>query len=172
MHTALNVLHLFLAIGLVGLVLIQHGKGADAGAAFGSGASATVFGARGSASFLSRATAVLAALFFVTSMALAYFARQVDEPKGLMERVGEPPAPAQGTGVRSDSQEGVPPVPGTGSGESTDVPVIPPAEVPAEDKPPPVPVSEVGGPEAEPAPVQVPDIAPEPSDAGEQPSEN
>ncbi len=69
METILTVLHLFLAIGLVGLVLIQHGKGADAGAAFGSGASATVFGSQGSANFLSRATAIFAALFFATSLA-------------------------------------------------------------------------------------------------------
>ena len=61
------------AIGIVGLVLLQRGKGADAGAGFGAGASGTVFGARGSASFLTRATAVLATLFFITSLALAYF---------------------------------------------------------------------------------------------------
>ena len=64
MQTILVVAHLFLAIGLIGLVLMQHGKGADAGAAFGSGASGTVFGAKGAANFLSRSTAVLAALFF------------------------------------------------------------------------------------------------------------
>ncbi len=64
MQTILVVFHLFLAIGLIGLVLMQHGKGADAGAAFGSGASATVFGAQGSASFLSRATALLARAVF------------------------------------------------------------------------------------------------------------
>ncbi len=85
MQTILVVFHLFLALGLVGLILIQHGKGADAGAAFGSGASATVFGAQGSASFLSRATAALAALFFITSMTLAYFSTQSRQPQGLME---------------------------------------------------------------------------------------
>ena len=95
MNTVLTVLHLFLALGLIGLVLMQHGRGADAGAAFGSGASATVFGARGSGSFLSRATAVLATLFFITSMALAYYAAQIGEPEGLMDRV-EVPAPAAG----------------------------------------------------------------------------
>ena len=86
MQTILTVFHLFLAIGLVGLVLIQHGKGADAGAAFGSGASSTVFGARGSASFLTRTTAALAALFYVTSMVLAYFASQKVEVEGLMDK--------------------------------------------------------------------------------------
>jgi preprotein translocase subunit SecG len=87
METILTVLHLFLAIGLVGLVLIQHGKGADAGAAFGSGASATVFGSQGSANFLSRATAIFATLFFATSLWLAYFAMQSNEPQSLMEAV-------------------------------------------------------------------------------------
>ncbi|MGD8574231.1 MAG: preprotein translocase subunit SecG, partial [Gammaproteobacteria bacterium] len=62
LHTILVIVQVFLSLGLIGLILLQQGKGADAGAAFGSGASATVFGARGSASFLSRTTAVLAAL--------------------------------------------------------------------------------------------------------------
>jgi preprotein translocase subunit SecG len=92
MQLILTVLHLMLAIGLIGLILIQHGRGADAGAAFGSGASSTVFGAQGSGSFLTRSTAVIATLFFLTSMALAYFAAQVGEPGGLMDNV-EVPAP-------------------------------------------------------------------------------
>jgi len=97
MHTILVVFHLFLSIGLIGLILIQHGKGADAGAAFGSGASATVFGARGSANFLSRTTAILAALFFITSLALAWLAMNSAREAGLMESapaVEEIPAPA------------------------------------------------------------------------------
>jgi len=92
LHTALIVIHLLLAMGVIGLVLIQHGKGADAGAAFGSGASATVFGARGSSNFLSRATGVLAALFFATSIALASLAMNTGEKAGLMDAV-EQPAP-------------------------------------------------------------------------------
>ncbi len=90
MQLFLTILHLLLAIGLIGLILIQHGKGADAGAAFGSGASATVFGSRGSASFLTRTTAIMATAFFLTSMALAYFAAQVGEPRGLMDDVVVP----------------------------------------------------------------------------------
>jgi len=133
MQTVLNVFHLFLAIGLVGLVLIQQGKGADAGAGFGSGASATVFGARGSGSFLSRATAALATLFFLTSMALAYFASQVEQPEGLMEDVEVPAAPAP---LPVETQQDVPVVPGSGGGEPTDVPVVPSAATPVEDKPP------------------------------------
>ena len=85
MESVLVVVHLFLAIGLVGLILIQHGKGADMGAAFGSGASASVFGARGASNFLSRTTGILAALFFATSLTMAYFAMQVTEPETLME---------------------------------------------------------------------------------------
>lgn len=61
------------AIGMIGLVLVQHGKGADMGAAFGSGGSGSLFGASGSANFMSRATAVLATIFFVCTLALAYF---------------------------------------------------------------------------------------------------
>ena len=72
MFSILVVLQVIIAIALIGLVLIQHGKGADAGAAFGAGASGTVFGAKGSANFLSRSTAALAAAFFITSLALAY----------------------------------------------------------------------------------------------------
>ena len=72
MHTVLVIAQVLVAISLIGLILIQHGKGADAGAAFGSGASGTVFGARGAANFLTRTTAVLAAAFFASSLGLAY----------------------------------------------------------------------------------------------------
>lgn len=67
-------IHILIGISVIGLVLIQHGKGADMGAAFGSGASGSLFGASGSANFLSRATAVLAAIFFITSLSLSYIA--------------------------------------------------------------------------------------------------
>jgi len=87
MQTILIVVHLFIALGLIGLVLIQHGKGADAGAAFGSGASATVFGSAGSGSFLSRVTAILAALFFITSLGMAWYSMQTTEKKSLMDGV-------------------------------------------------------------------------------------
>jgi len=161
MQTILNVFHLFLALGLVGLVLIQHGKGADAGAAFGSGASATVFGARGSGNFLSRATGIIAALFFMTSMALAYFASQIGEPVGLMEGV-EVPATEQPTG--GDMRQDVPAIPGTAGG-ATDVPAVPQAGAPGEGVPQ-VTLPEATPPAAEPIPdtsseVPVPAPAPE-----------
>ena len=91
--TILTVIHMFAAIGIIGLVLIQHGKGADAGAAFGAGAaggaSGSVFGAQGSGNFLSRSTAILATVFFVTSLSLAYLAQSTKEPTSLLENVQE-----------------------------------------------------------------------------------
>ena len=74
LHTVLLTVHIIAGLTVIGLVLLQHGKGADMGAAFGSGASGSLFGATGSANFLSRATAVLAALFFLTSLGLSYIA--------------------------------------------------------------------------------------------------
>jgi preprotein translocase subunit SecG len=84
LQAVLVVIFLFLSLALVGLVLIQHGKGADAGAAFGGGASATVFGAKGSANFVSRLTAILATVWFVLAMTLAWFAFQVTDQSDLL----------------------------------------------------------------------------------------
>lgn len=81
-ETLVVVLHVVIAVALVGLVLIQQGKGANAGAAFGGGASQTVFGSEGSSSFLVRATTLLAVVFFVTSFSLAVFAKQRAEVAG------------------------------------------------------------------------------------------
>lgn len=74
--------HILVALSIIGLVLMQHGKGADMGAAFGSGASGSLFGATGSANFLSRATGILAAVFFATSLALAYVASSKPKTTG------------------------------------------------------------------------------------------
>jgi preprotein translocase subunit SecG len=74
LFSTILMVHVLSAISVIGLVLVQHGKGADMGAAFGSGASGSLFGATGSANFLSRTTAVLAAVFFITSLSLAYIA--------------------------------------------------------------------------------------------------
>ncbi len=88
-------LHVIAALGIIGLVLLQHGKGADMGAAFGSGASGSLFGASGSANFLSRATAVLALVFFCTSLGLTYFATHKPKaPASVMESVKTDPAPS------------------------------------------------------------------------------
>ena len=84
--------HVLIGLAIIGLVLLQHGKGADMGSGFGSGASGSLFGATGSANFLSRTTAVLAAIFFASSLALAYFAAQRPrEPGSVTDRA----APAQ-----------------------------------------------------------------------------
>jgi preprotein translocase subunit SecG len=96
METFLLVVHVLTALALVGLILLQHGKGADVGAAFGSGASGSVFGASGSANFLSRTTAILAVVFFVTSLGLTYFSTRKTENKGVLTQpVQEKSLPAQ-----------------------------------------------------------------------------
>jgi preprotein translocase subunit SecG len=87
LHTLALVFHMLFAAGIVGLVLLQRGKGADAGAGFGAGASGTVFGARGSSSFLSRSTAILAALFFITSLSLAYLGSKPITAGSVMDAV-------------------------------------------------------------------------------------
>jgi preprotein translocase subunit SecG len=74
------------SVALVGLILLQQGKGADAGAAFGSGASGTVFGSRGSATFLTRTTGILAALFFILSLSLAFLSNQQVKPTSVVEQ--------------------------------------------------------------------------------------
>jgi preprotein translocase subunit SecG len=86
METVLLVAHLIVAAAVCGFVLMQHGKGADMGAAFGSGSSGSLFGAAGSANFLSRTTAVIATVFFLTSVALTYLGSQHGAvPQGVME---------------------------------------------------------------------------------------
>jgi preprotein translocase subunit SecG len=86
LQSIILILHVLTCLMIVGLVLLQRGKGADAGTGFGAGASGTVFGARGSASFLSRATAALATTFFVTSLALAFFANEQTAPESVLQR--------------------------------------------------------------------------------------
>ena len=92
------VVHTLIALLIIVLVLLQRGKGADAGAAFGSGASGTVFGARGSSSFFSRTTAVLATLFFISSLALAYLSSQATSgPSSLLDDAPALEEPAAGS---------------------------------------------------------------------------
>ncbi len=86
-NAILLVVQVLLSISLITLILLQHGKGADAGAAFGSGASATVFGAKGSGNFLTKTTAILATLFFVTSLSLAYLASHRSGPTSIIDSV-------------------------------------------------------------------------------------
>lgn len=98
METLVWVAHVIFAIAVIALVLLQHGKGADMGAAFGSGSSGSLFGATGSANFLSRTTAILAALFFLTSLVLGYYGLQQHQPASVLDRTtvpAKPAAPAQ-----------------------------------------------------------------------------
>ena len=88
LNTLALIAHVLIAAAIIGLVLLQRGKGADAGAGFGAGASGTVFGARGAANFLSRSTAVMAALFFASSLTLAYLNSNRQPAASLMEPSG------------------------------------------------------------------------------------
>ena len=89
MEVLVLVLHVVSALGIIALVLLQHGKGADMGAAFGGGSAGSVFGSSGSANFLSRSTSVLATIFFLTSLGLTWFSAHRGDQKGLM---ATPPA--------------------------------------------------------------------------------
>lgn len=112
METLLWVVHIIVAISVIALVLLQHGKGADMGAAFGSGSAGSLFGASGSANFLSRSTAILASLFFLTSLGLAYFGLQQHKPSSVLERSAapakteQPAAPAQAPAQNAGSKAG------------------------------------------------------------------
>lgn len=120
----LIVLHVLLALTIIGLVLLQHGKGADMGSGFGGGASGSLFGATGSANFLSRTTAVLATLFFVFSLGLAYLATNRPAPsRGVMDAVREKPAVPQPAAPQPAAEAGKAPAaaPADGS-KSKDVP--------------------------------------------------
>ena len=88
LETVLLVAHLIVAAAVCGFVLMQHGKGADMGAAFGSGSSGSLFGAAGSANFLSRTTAILATVFFLTSVGLTFFGSIKGKPSGVMDQQG------------------------------------------------------------------------------------
>jgi preprotein translocase subunit SecG len=135
LHSAVVIFHLLIAAGIVALVLLQRGKGADAGAGFGAGASGTVFGARGSASFLSRTTATLAVLFIATSLTLAYLGgRSPDAPKSVIDRVGVPQDSAPAL------PESAPAVPATNAADPTtnSQPVEAPSTPPATETAPPV----------------------------------
>jgi preprotein translocase subunit SecG len=141
-QTIVLVLHVLVAIAVIGFVLLQHGKGADMGAAFGGGSSGSLFGSAGSANFLSRTTAVLATVFFLTSVALTWFgSRDGSTPqgvmdKGVMERTVVPPAapsdvpqPAAGGAATGTAATGNAPggnaAGGTGPAPAAGVPAAP-----------------------------------------------
>jgi len=110
-ETIVWVIHVVTAVVLIGLVLIQHGKGADMGAAFGTGSAGSVFGSSGSANFLSRSTAVAATVFFITSLSLTYLYAHPAQQQGVMDKVAPattqsiPAAPAANPANESKSGE-------------------------------------------------------------------
>ena len=123
MDILILIVHVLIGVAVCGLVLLQHGKGADMGAAFGSGSAGSLFGASGSANFLSRTTAVLAAIFFVTSLGLTYLSSNRTESKGVIERTKDAPAP------KKDVPSSVPapsiPVPEAPAGSGSKAPEVP-----------------------------------------------
>ena len=124
MQQILLIVQILITIALVVIVLLQQGRGADAGASFGGGSSGSLFGARGPASFLSRLTAGLAMLFFANSLALAYISSHSLERRSVVERVAPQVSEAPGL---PDGSEDVPALPDAGAGESNapDVPQAP-----------------------------------------------
>ncbi len=122
MHTVLLAIHIIVAITLIGLILIQQGKGADAGAAFGGGgggASATVFGSQGSGNFMTKTTAILATVFFVTSLFLSFLSGKVSEQKAESVEVSN-----QIQQIESEDKPALP-VTESAPAETTDKPAIP-----------------------------------------------
>jgi preprotein translocase subunit SecG len=131
LKTLIIVVQLLSALGVIGLVLLQHGKGADMGAAFGSGASGSLFGATGSANFLSRTTAVLAAVFFVTTLALTYLGAYHAKPSaGVLGDVPAAPVVASGAAAASNASASV-----AASGASAAAAAAPAASVPGQNVP-------------------------------------
>jgi preprotein translocase subunit SecG len=128
MYTLLIIFYVLVSVSLIGLVLIQQGKGADAGAAFGSGASGTMFGARGSANFLSKSTAVLATVFFALSLALAYVVHGRTAGSSVVDAM---PAPAAKVEIPAAPMPAAPKQPGA--------PATPPSATPAAAPPAPAP---------------------------------
>ena len=118
LETLLLIVHLLVAVAICGFVLLQHGKGADMGAAFGSGSAGSLFGSSGAANFLSRSTGILAAVFFATSLGLTYFSASPAKSGGVTQSIKAdskkvetqpavpvPSAPAPGGGPDSKSSE-------------------------------------------------------------------
>ena len=111
MHIVLTIIQVVASVAIIGLVLLQRGKGADAGAGFGAGASGTVFGAKGATTALSRATAIFAAIFMINSLALAYMGTRAaaDQPKTFLDQAATPDTNAK----KSGNPAGVVPAPAT-----------------------------------------------------------
>ena len=123
MEFVLLVVHLVAAAAILVLVLLQHGKGADMGAAFGSGSAGSVFGSAGSANFLSRSTGAAAAVFFATSIALTYYgSHRATSGGGVMQGVTGEPAKSQSSAPASTPAPAAPGAPSGSSAPKSDVP--------------------------------------------------
>jgi preprotein translocase subunit SecG len=123
LESVILVLHVLAAIAVCGFVLLQHGKGADMGAAFGGGSSGSLFGASGSANFLSRSTAILATVFFLTSIGLTYLGSQRGGPQGVMEKgVMERALPAKPSDVPAPKSSEVPSAPAAAGANAVPAP--------------------------------------------------
>lgn len=120
--TLIIVAHVLIALGIIGLVLLQHGKGADMGSGFGGGASASLFGATGSANFLSRATAALATVFFITSLGLAYLASEKPRTQSGTVMDAAKPQPAPAAGGEIPKPQALPPAGGDSGSPSSGIP--------------------------------------------------
>jgi preprotein translocase subunit SecG len=134
LQTLAVVFHVLLAFAIIGIVLLQRGKGADAGAGFGAGASGTVFGARGSASFLSRTTAVLATLFFLTSLGLSYLFSQQKAPTSVVDTVKQE-APAPVTSLPAPTTAAPAAAPAVAPATTETAPAAPAQQTPPADAP-------------------------------------
>jgi preprotein translocase subunit SecG len=157
LRVILTIVQVFASLAIIGLVLLQRGKGAEAGAGFGSGASGTVFGARGASTALSRATAIFAAIFMINSLLLTYVGTRAvaAPPKTILDTIGEKADKTSGTGATLTT-----PVPATAPSPGETAPTG--AALPAVPAP-----SET----ATPAPVNAPASAPAaPSSAPAQPA--
>jgi preprotein translocase subunit SecG len=126
MYQVIIVIHVLLGLGIIGLILMQQGKGADAGAAFGTGSAGSVFGAQGAASFLSRATAILATLFFITSLGLAV----INGHKGAaFDLMGAPDSQKDALGIPEVATEkNINTTPAIPTIKSEEMPIAPEAE--------------------------------------------
>ena len=147
LYNILLIVQIVVSVGIIVLVLMQQGKGADAGAAFGSGASGTVFGSRGSANFLSRTTAILATVFFLNSTALAFLASgRTVQSISVMDSVKSAPATDSKPAVQTSdipnlpaSKDAKPAIPPAVDVKVTEVPAAPTISVPANTTQPVVP---------------------------------
>lgn len=120
MQTFILIIHVLVGGGIIGLVLLQHGKGADMGAAFGSGSAGSLFGSSGSANFLSRSTAVLTAVFFVTSLGLTYLSTSKPTSQGVI--VGKPPVEQDVPAPAGDKAAAPAAVPADADSKTKDIP--------------------------------------------------